>query len=265
MQGDNVTHGYFQNPEANAAAITADGWLRTGDLALLHEGKLYVTGRSKEIIFVNGQNYYPHDLEVGAAGRAGPRTRQGGCRRRACGRLAHRRAGAVRAASGRHGRLHPARDEGDAPDQRACGRRSGARGAGEAHPEDDQRQAAAQRAGHGVRRRRVRGGTGGVRPGVGCAARPGSRSQGPRRGTAQGDRRRRDARQARGHRRQPVRRRRELADADPDPREDRRGLPGPGRPDRAVRFPDHLDAGEACWRRSWRSRGRGRRTGGQEG
>jgi acyl-CoA synthetase (AMP-forming)/AMP-acid ligase II/acyl carrier protein len=64
IRGDNVTAGYFQNPEANAAAITADGWLRTGDLALLHEGELYVAGRSKEIIFVNGQNYYPHDLEA---------------------------------------------------------------------------------------------------------------------------------------------------------------------------------------------------------
>ena len=64
MRGENVTRGYFDNPEANAAAITADGWLRTGDLALEHDGELYVTGRSKEIIFVNGQNYYPHDLEA---------------------------------------------------------------------------------------------------------------------------------------------------------------------------------------------------------
>jgi acyl-CoA synthetase (AMP-forming)/AMP-acid ligase II/acyl carrier protein len=64
MRGDNVTRGYFQNAEANASAFTSDGWLRTGDLALLHEGELYVTGRSKEIIFVNGQNYYPHDLEA---------------------------------------------------------------------------------------------------------------------------------------------------------------------------------------------------------
>jgi len=62
--GDNVTHGYFQNPEANAAAFTPDGWLRTGDLALNHGLELYVTGRAKEIIFVNGQNYYPHDLEA---------------------------------------------------------------------------------------------------------------------------------------------------------------------------------------------------------
>jgi acyl-CoA synthetase (AMP-forming)/AMP-acid ligase II/acyl carrier protein len=63
MRGDNVTRGYFESPEANAAAFTADGWLRTGDLALVHEGDLYVSGRAKEIIFVNGQNYYPHDLE----------------------------------------------------------------------------------------------------------------------------------------------------------------------------------------------------------
>ena len=63
IRGDNVTPGYFENPEANAAAFTADGWLRTGDLAVVHQGELYVTGRAKEIIFVNGQNYYPHDLE----------------------------------------------------------------------------------------------------------------------------------------------------------------------------------------------------------
>jgi acyl-CoA synthetase (AMP-forming)/AMP-acid ligase II/acyl carrier protein len=71
MQGDNVTRGYFRNPEANAAAISADGWLRTGDLALWHDGELYVTGRSKEIIFVNGQNYYPHDLEAVVQNEAG--------------------------------------------------------------------------------------------------------------------------------------------------------------------------------------------------
>jgi acyl-CoA synthetase (AMP-forming)/AMP-acid ligase II/acyl carrier protein len=64
MRGDNVTRGYFEDPETNAAAFTADGWLRTGDLALVHQGDLYVSGRVKEIIFVNGQNYYPHDLEA---------------------------------------------------------------------------------------------------------------------------------------------------------------------------------------------------------
>ena len=61
--GDNVTRGYFENPEANAASITKDGWVRTGDLGFIHQGELYISGRQKEIIFVNGQNYYPHDLE----------------------------------------------------------------------------------------------------------------------------------------------------------------------------------------------------------
>ena len=64
ISGDNVTRGYFEDPAANAAAFSADGWLRTGDLGLIHEGELYISGRAKEIIFVNGQNYYPHDLEA---------------------------------------------------------------------------------------------------------------------------------------------------------------------------------------------------------
>ncbi len=71
IAGDNVTRGYFENPEANAAALTGDGWLRTGDLALWHDGELHVTGRAKEIIFVNGQNYYPHDLEALLQGEPG--------------------------------------------------------------------------------------------------------------------------------------------------------------------------------------------------
>ena len=63
ISGENVTRGYFDDAAANAAAFTADGWLRTGDLGLVHAGDLYICGRDKEIIFVNGQNYYPHDLE----------------------------------------------------------------------------------------------------------------------------------------------------------------------------------------------------------
>jgi acyl-CoA synthetase (AMP-forming)/AMP-acid ligase II/aryl carrier-like protein len=64
IAGANVTHGYYENSEANAAAFTADRWLRTGDLGLMLEENLYISGRAKEIIFVNGQNYYPHDLEA---------------------------------------------------------------------------------------------------------------------------------------------------------------------------------------------------------
>jgi acyl-CoA synthetase (AMP-forming)/AMP-acid ligase II/acyl carrier protein len=64
ITGENVTAGYYEDPQANAEAFAADGWLRTGDLGLFHGGELYVSGRAKEVIFVNGQNYYPHDLEA---------------------------------------------------------------------------------------------------------------------------------------------------------------------------------------------------------
>jgi acyl-CoA synthetase (AMP-forming)/AMP-acid ligase II len=63
IRGPSVTQGYFGDPEATALALDAEGWLDTGDLGVLHEGNLYITGRSKEIIFINGQNYYPYDLE----------------------------------------------------------------------------------------------------------------------------------------------------------------------------------------------------------
>jgi acyl-CoA synthetase (AMP-forming)/AMP-acid ligase II/aryl carrier-like protein len=63
IRGANVTRGYYADPEASARAIDADGWLDTGDLGVMHEGSLYITGRAKEIIFINGQNYYPYDLE----------------------------------------------------------------------------------------------------------------------------------------------------------------------------------------------------------
>lgn len=63
IQGENVTSGYYNNPEATEKAMTADGWLRTGDLGFLRDGKLVIMGRFKDIIFVNGLNYYAHDLE----------------------------------------------------------------------------------------------------------------------------------------------------------------------------------------------------------
>jgi acyl-CoA synthetase (AMP-forming)/AMP-acid ligase II/aryl carrier-like protein len=63
IRGPSVTRGYYGDPAATAAAIGADGWLDTGDLGFMYEGSLYIAGRCKEIIFVNGQNYYPYDLE----------------------------------------------------------------------------------------------------------------------------------------------------------------------------------------------------------
>ncbi len=64
IKGDNVTSGYYENPAATAAVFTPDGWLRTGDLGVIVANKLYICGRSKEMIILNGQNYYPHDIEA---------------------------------------------------------------------------------------------------------------------------------------------------------------------------------------------------------
>ncbi|SMO63577.1 aminotransferase class III-fold pyridoxal phosphate-dependent enzyme [Melghirimyces algeriensis] len=63
IKGKNVTQGYYNNPEATKKAITQDGWVRTGDLGFVQNGRLIITGRRKEIIFINGQNVYPHDIE----------------------------------------------------------------------------------------------------------------------------------------------------------------------------------------------------------
>lgn len=63
IKGKNVTGGYFNSDDLNKAFITSDGWLNTGDLGFIKCGRLIVTGRAKDIICVNGQNYYPHDIE----------------------------------------------------------------------------------------------------------------------------------------------------------------------------------------------------------
>lgn len=65
-RGPSVTAGYFGNPEATAAAWR-DGWLRTGDLGFLKAGQLYVTGRIKDLIIVNGRNVHPQAVEWAAA------------------------------------------------------------------------------------------------------------------------------------------------------------------------------------------------------
>lgn len=63
IKGKNVTKGYYCNDDANREAFTHDGWLKTGDIGFLYENQLVVTGREKDIIFINGQNYYPIDIE----------------------------------------------------------------------------------------------------------------------------------------------------------------------------------------------------------
>ena len=63
IRGENVTGGYYRDTEASASTRTSDGWLDTGDLGLFIDGELIVAGRAKELIIVNGQNYYPSDVE----------------------------------------------------------------------------------------------------------------------------------------------------------------------------------------------------------
>jgi amino acid adenylation domain-containing protein/non-ribosomal peptide synthase protein (TIGR01720 family) len=64
IKGDNVTKGYYNDKHASGKVHSPDGWLRTGDLGFLSDkGSLFVTGRAKDIIFINGQNFYPHDIE----------------------------------------------------------------------------------------------------------------------------------------------------------------------------------------------------------
>ncbi|RCX18844.1 polyketide synthase PksJ [Anaerobacterium chartisolvens] len=71
LSGDNVTKGYYQNPEADRE-VFREGWFNTGDLGFTDdEGALYITGRAKEMIIINGHNYYPYDLEMIAASHSG--------------------------------------------------------------------------------------------------------------------------------------------------------------------------------------------------
>jgi len=62
VRGDSVTSGYYQQTEATEA-VFHDGWLVTGDLGFIFEEQLYISGRYKDIIFLNGRNYFAHDLE----------------------------------------------------------------------------------------------------------------------------------------------------------------------------------------------------------
>ncbi len=72
LQGGSIAQGYWQRDEINAeqfhACIADDEaageFLRTGDLGFIHDGKLYVTGRCKDVIILRGRNHYPQDIEA---------------------------------------------------------------------------------------------------------------------------------------------------------------------------------------------------------
>jgi acyl-CoA synthetase (AMP-forming)/AMP-acid ligase II/acyl carrier protein len=83
IAGPSVARGYWQRPEDTARDFDAriegtreGSFLRTGDLGFVHEGELFIAGRSKDVIIVRGRNLHPHDLEM-AAERAHPAVRPG--------------------------------------------------------------------------------------------------------------------------------------------------------------------------------------------
>jgi fatty-acyl-CoA synthase len=63
IKGPSLMAGYFNQPEATRQVITEDGWLDTGDMGYLVNGSIVVTGRSKDLIIVNGRNIWPQDIE----------------------------------------------------------------------------------------------------------------------------------------------------------------------------------------------------------
>ncbi|NBM17280.1 fatty acyl-AMP ligase [Streptomyces sp. GC420] len=74
LKGDSIASGYWKRPETNKEifdAVISDGkgghdaggWLRTGDMGVLKDGQLYVTGRLKEMVILAGRNLYPQDVE----------------------------------------------------------------------------------------------------------------------------------------------------------------------------------------------------------
>jgi acyl-CoA synthetase (AMP-forming)/AMP-acid ligase II len=56
--------GYWDDEEATAVAITHDGWLRTGDLGRVQEGRLYLATRRTDLILRGGENVYPAEVEA---------------------------------------------------------------------------------------------------------------------------------------------------------------------------------------------------------
>ena len=75
VHGDNVAMGYWRNPRltertfgarlVNPSAGTPAGpWLRTGDLGVISDGELFIVGRIKDLLIVDGRNYYPDDIEA---------------------------------------------------------------------------------------------------------------------------------------------------------------------------------------------------------
>jgi fatty-acyl-CoA synthase len=63
VRGASVMHSYFRDEESTAACLSADGWLDTGDMGYLSGGYIFIVGRAKDMIIINGRNHWPQDIE----------------------------------------------------------------------------------------------------------------------------------------------------------------------------------------------------------
>jgi fatty-acyl-CoA synthase len=63
VRGTSVMVGYFRDPESTAACLDPDGWLDTGDMGYLSGGYVFIVGRAKDMIIINGRNHWPQDIE----------------------------------------------------------------------------------------------------------------------------------------------------------------------------------------------------------
>jgi fatty-acyl-CoA synthase len=63
LRGLSVMSGYFGNARASREVLSEDGWLNTGDLGYRVDGSLYLTGRAKDLLIINGRNIWPQDIE----------------------------------------------------------------------------------------------------------------------------------------------------------------------------------------------------------
>jgi acyl-CoA synthetase (AMP-forming)/AMP-acid ligase II len=70
VRSESLFDGYFQQPALTRERLS-DGWFRTGDLGLIRDGELYITGRRDDLIVVRGRNYYAHHLEAIASDTVG--------------------------------------------------------------------------------------------------------------------------------------------------------------------------------------------------
>ncbi len=61
-KGPSVMHSYFRDPESTDACLI-DGWLDTGDMGYMADGYLFIVGRAKDMIIINGKNHWPQDIE----------------------------------------------------------------------------------------------------------------------------------------------------------------------------------------------------------